>query len=60
MGKEGAETCMVILEKVQGNKVVAMATYPTLTLKAKTLAFVRGAFYFVSWIVTFRLKGLLK
>jgi NADPH:quinone reductase-like Zn-dependent oxidoreductase len=60
IGDGGAEACMEILSKVEGNKFIAMASFPVLKEEPKNLALLRTAYYFVSWIASFKVKGLLK
>lgn len=58
IGDGGAEACMAILNKVQGNKFIAMASFPVLK-NPPNLVFLRTVFHFMSWIFSFKVKGLL-
>lgn len=60
LGAGGAEACMAILEKVQGNKFITMATFPMLQPEPANLVFLRTAIHFLSWFVSFKVKGLIK
>jgi len=60
IGSGGAEACMAILDKVQGNKFVSMASFPVLKEEPKNFALLRTVTYFVSWMATYKAKGLLK
>lgn len=60
IGDGAAEACMAILDKVQGNKFVSMATYPLLQQEPVNLVFLRTAYHFISWIISFKIKGLVK
>jgi NADPH:quinone reductase-like Zn-dependent oxidoreductase len=59
IGDGAAEACMAILEKVQGNKFIAMASFPVLK-DLESLVFLRTILHFMTWIVSFKVKGLLK
>ncbi|KAE9363143.1 putative alcohol dehydrogenase [Stipitochalara longipes BDJ] len=59
IGDGGAEACMAILDKVQGNKFIAMASFPVLK-NPPNLVFLRTIFHFMTWIVSFKVKGLIK
>lgn len=59
IGDGGAEACMAILEKVQGNKYIAMASFPVLK-DLQSLVFLRTVLHFITWIISFKVKGLLK
>lgn len=60
IGDGGAEACMAILEKSEGDKFISMASYPVLKDEPKRLATLKTVVYFVSWIASFKTKGLLK
>jgi NADPH:quinone reductase-like Zn-dependent oxidoreductase len=60
IGAGGAEACMAILDKVQGNKFVSMASFPVLVEEPKNFAFLRTVTHFVSWVAAYKAKGLLK
>ncbi|PMD47202.1 GroES-like protein [Hyaloscypha variabilis F] len=59
IGDGGAEACMAILDNVQGNKIIAMASFPVLK-NPQNLVFLRTIFHFITWIASFKVKGLLK
>lgn len=60
IGSGAAEGCMAVLEKVEGHKFVSMATYPVLQEEPKSLVMLRTAYNFVSWTVSYKVKGQLK
>ncbi len=57
IGAGGAEACMDILDKSQGNKFISMATYPVLNPAPKQFAFLRIVVHFISWNVAMWVKG---
>jgi len=59
IGDGGAEACMAILDKVQGNKFIAMASFPDVK-NPPNLVFLRTISHFITWIVSFKVKGLIK
>jgi NADPH:quinone reductase-like Zn-dependent oxidoreductase len=60
IGPGGAEACMAILDKVQGNKFVSLATYPLPRKEPENLVMLRTIYFFVSWIAAYKLKGHIK
>jgi len=60
IGAGAAEACMEILDKSHGNKFVALATYPSPPENAKHFVLLQTAFGFISWVVSYKLRGLLK
>jgi NADPH:quinone reductase-like Zn-dependent oxidoreductase len=60
IGDGGAEACMEILSQVPGNKFIAMASFPVLKEEPKSLATLKTMYHFVSWIVAFKSRGLVK
>jgi NADPH:quinone reductase-like Zn-dependent oxidoreductase len=60
MGQGAAEACMAILDAVHGSKFISMATYPVLQKEPANLVFLRTVYHFLSWIIAFKVKGLVK
>ena len=60
IGSGAAEACMTILSKTNGGKFIAMATYPMLQPEPTSLVTLRTAYHFVSWIISFKIKGMFK
>lgn len=60
IGQGGAEACMEVLDHVQGRKFIALASYPVPQEEPKRLVMLRTIIFFVSWIISFKFKGLLK
>lgn len=60
IGQGAAEKLMEILDKSKGNKFVALATFPVPQKEPQSLIFLRTAAFFVSWMISYKLKGSLK
>lgn len=60
IGPGAAEACMKILGKLQGNKFIAMVSYPEANPAPTSFVLPRTIFFFLSWIVSFKVKGLIK
>lgn len=60
IGNGAAEQCMHILDKCTGDKFVAMATFPLPEKEPQSLVFLRTVAYFISWLIVYRLKGMMK
>lgn len=56
IGDGGAEACMEVLSKVEGNRFIAMAAFPVL----KEAGMLKTMVHFVSWIAAFKARGVLK
>lgn len=56
IGDGGAEACMEILSKVEGNKFIAMAAFPVLKEASK----LKTMYHFVSWIAAFKARGVVR
>jgi NADPH:quinone reductase-like Zn-dependent oxidoreductase len=59
IGSGGAEACMSILKAIGGNKFVSLISFPVLREEPKHLAFLRTVYHFLSWIVSYKFKGLI-
>jgi hypothetical protein len=51
---------MEILDKLQGNKFVSLATYPVPQKEPQSLVMLRTVYFFASWIICYKLKGQIK
>jgi NADPH:quinone reductase-like Zn-dependent oxidoreductase len=60
IGQGAAEKLMEILDKSQGNKFVALATFPVPQKEPQTLIFFRTVVFFVSWMISYKVKGMFK
>ncbi|KAK9323711.1 polyketide synthase [Lipomyces orientalis] len=60
IGQGAAEKLMAILDKSNGNKFVALATFPLPQKEPQSLVFFRTAVFFVSWIISYKVKGMFK
>jgi NADPH:quinone reductase-like Zn-dependent oxidoreductase len=60
IGTGGAEACMRILDKTGGHKFVTMATYPVPQKAPQSLILLRTVWFFVSWIIIYKLNGMIK
>lgn len=60
IGHGAAEKLMEILDKSKGNKFVALATFPVPQKEPQNLVFLRTAAYFVSWTISYKIKGMMK
>ncbi|OKL55497.1 enoyl-reductase-like protein [Talaromyces atroroseus] len=60
IGQGAAEKLMEILDKSQGNKFVAMATFPVPQKEPQSLIFLRTVIFFVSWMISYKVKGMFK
>jgi NADPH:quinone reductase-like Zn-dependent oxidoreductase len=49
MGQGAVEACLDILPHVEGNKFIAMASYPMPSSPPKSLVLLRTIFHFISW-----------
>ncbi|KAI9835646.1 MAG: hypothetical protein M1838_005236 [Thelocarpon superellum] len=62
MGPGAAEACRDIVHRCKGDKVISMATYPSLQPPPQSLVLPRTVLYFVSWMVrhtiTTKLRGI--
>ena len=60
IGNGSAEQCLKILDRSFGDKFVSMATYPVPEKEPQVLVFPRTAAYYISWLVAYKLKGMMK
>jgi NADPH:quinone reductase-like Zn-dependent oxidoreductase len=60
IGSGAAEYCMKILDRSFGDKFVSMATFPVPEKEPKVLVFPRTAAYFISWLIAYKFKGMMK
>jgi NADPH:quinone reductase-like Zn-dependent oxidoreductase len=60
IGHGAAEACMAILDQSEGDKFVAMATYPVLQKEPQWFAMLRTVLFFASWMISYKLKGFVK
>jgi NADPH:quinone reductase-like Zn-dependent oxidoreductase len=60
VGPGSAEACMDVLGASRGHKFIAMASFPLPPNPPQSFVFLRTAIYFVSWMVSFRIKCLFK
>ncbi|KAH8686151.1 putative alcohol dehydrogenase [Tricladium varicosporioides] len=60
IGRNGPEVCMEVLSKVPGNKFVSLVSYPSPEKEPESFIMLRTAYSFVSWIATYKAKGILK
>lgn len=51
---------MKILDKSTGDKFVSMATFPVPVKEPQVLVFPRTAAYFISWLIAYKFKGMMK
>jgi NADPH:quinone reductase-like Zn-dependent oxidoreductase len=59
-GSNGAEACMAILDQCQGNKFISLAAYPAPEKEPESFVFPRTIFFFASWMISFKGRGLIK
>jgi len=59
-GPNGADACMAILDKCQGNKFISLAAYPAPEKEPESFVLPRTIFFFASWMISFKGKGLIK
>ncbi|KAH8705819.1 putative alcohol dehydrogenase [Talaromyces proteolyticus] len=60
IGQGAAEKCMEILNKSNGNKFIAMASFPVPQKEPQSMIFFRTVIFFVSWMISFKVKGLFR
>lgn len=61
IGTGGAEGCMSVLEKVEGNKFVSLATFPVSQEEDNgSFLFLRTAVGFVTWTLSYKFRGAIK
>lgn len=60
IGQGAAEKLMEILDHCEGNKFVALATFPVPQKEPTNLIFLRTVIFFVSWIISYKVKGMIK
>ncbi|KIN00301.1 hypothetical protein OIDMADRAFT_145793 [Oidiodendron maius Zn] len=58
IGDGAAEACMGILKATRGHKFVSLISFPLLREEPQHLAFLRTAYHFISWIISYKVKGL--
>jgi NADPH:quinone reductase-like Zn-dependent oxidoreductase len=58
IGKGAAEACMNILNATGGHKFVSLISFPLLQEEPKHLTFLRTVYHFISWIISYKVKGL--
>jgi NADPH:quinone reductase-like Zn-dependent oxidoreductase len=60
IGQGAAEKCMEVLNNSSGNKFIAMASFPVPQKEPQNLVFFRTVVFFVSWMISFKVKGVFK
>lgn len=60
IGQGAAEKCMEVLNNSNGNKFIAMASFPVPQKEPQSMVFFRTVVFFVSWMISFKVKGLFK
>ncbi|KAF4626985.1 hypothetical protein G7Y89_g11170 [Cudoniella acicularis] len=60
IGPSGAEACMSILSQTKSAKVVSLVAFPSPAKEPESLVMLRTAYFFISWMATYKLKGLFK
>ena len=59
IGSGAAEACMSILQATGGHKFVSLVSFPLLKEAPKHLVFLRTLYHMLSWIVRYRINGLI-
>ncbi|OCL03635.1 oxidoreductase [Glonium stellatum] len=57
VGQGASEACMDVLNKCEGNKLIAMASYPLPQPPPKHLVLLKTIFYFMSWGISMWFKS---
>lgn len=60
IGHGAADACMSVLDKVQGDKFVSMATFPLPDEAPKSFVLLKTAYTFLTWTISFKTRGLIK